>query len=200
MSKLSSDEAVPEKSRESALSTASRAGPCRDGSASTAARPLHPGTASCTEVDGPTCSISDCRLLREQTRAMTSDVDRYGRAALHYAVLDARTDEVEQLLNGGADPNVAGKAGQTPLHFAAQEYRPAEAALLCSVGAVVDARDKHGNSPLFRATFASRGRADVITILLANGANADLPNNSGVTPRQLAQRIANSDVLHCFGV
>jgi ankyrin repeat protein len=136
----------------------------------------------------------------EQTRAMTSDRDRYGRAALHYAVLDGRTADVEQLLNDGADPNVADKEGQTPLHFAAQEYRPAEAALLCSAGAAVDVCDKHGNSPLFRATFDSRGRADVILILLGNGANADLANKSGVTPRQLAERISNYDVLRFFGV
>ena len=131
---------------------------------------------------------------------MTSDPDRYGRAALHYAAPDGRTDEVEQLLSDGADPSVADGGRMDSSSFAAQEYRPAEAALLCSAGAAIDACDKYGNSPLFRATFASHGRGDVITILLANGANADFSNNSGVTPRQLAQRIANYDVVRFFDV
>jgi hypothetical protein len=40
--------------------------------------------------------------------------------------------------------------------------------------------------------FESRGRGDTIQALLAAGANPDLPNQSGVTPGQLAERIATS--------
>jgi ankyrin repeat protein len=59
---------------------------------------------------------------------------------------------------------------------------------------MVDAQDTWGNTPLWRAVFESRGRGDTIQALLAAGAKPDLPNQSGVTPRQLAERIGNFDV------
>ena len=66
--------------------------------------------------------------------------------------------------------------------------------ILLRAGAMVDAQDTRGNTPLWRAVFESRGRGDTIQALLAAGANPDLPNQSGVTPGQLAERIANLDV------
>jgi ankyrin repeat protein len=66
--------------------------------------------------------------------------------------------------------------------------------ILLRAGARVDAQDTRGNTPLWRAVFESRGRGDTIQALLAAGANPDLPNQSGVTPGQLAERIANFDV------
>lgn len=58
----------------------------------------------------------------------------------------------------------------------------------------VDAQDAFGNTPLFRAVFNSRGQGETVEELLRAGANPDLPNHSGVTPRGLAHSIANYDV------
>jgi ankyrin repeat protein len=70
--------------------------------------------------------------------------------------------------------------------------------LLINSGAKVDAADKYGNTPLGRATFNSRGRGEVIRILLDHGANRDLPNKSGVSPVKLANTIGNYDVKQFF--
>jgi len=61
--------------------------------------------------------------------------------------------------------------------------------------AVIDGNaDQHGNSPLWRAVFAYRGSSSAIIALKAAGADLDLPNTSGVSPRSLAATIANYDV------
>jgi ankyrin repeat protein len=130
---------------------------------------------------------------------VSADADRDGRTPLHNAVFEGRIAAVRDLIGGGSDVNAKDRGGRTPLHFAAQEYRVEEARLLCAGGAVVDERDMSGNSPLWRATFCSRGRGDLIRLLLDQGANPDMPNQSGVSPRELAARIGNFDVQQFFG-
>ena len=95
-------------------------------------------------------------------------------------------------------PNSADEAGGTPLHFACQEWSVSGARRLIAFGAKVDPADDHGNTPLWRAVFASRGRGDLIGVLLAAGANPDAPNEAGITPRQLSERIGNYDVRSFF--
>ena len=54
--------------------------------------------------------------------------------------------------------------------------------------------DVYGNTALWRAAFESRGQGAMLKLLLAHGANPDQPNHSGMSPRQLAETIANFDV------
>jgi ankyrin repeat protein len=61
-------------------------------------------------------------------------------------------------------------------------------------GVVVDATDAHGNTPLFAATFDSKGRGDMIKLLLKAGADKNHRNKHGVSPASLASTIANYDV------
>ena len=129
---------------------------------------------------------------------MAADRDRDGRTALHIAVFEGRTEDVARLLGDGVDPDAADNGGRVPLHFVAQEYRKAEVTLLCEAGASVDARDSYGNTPLWRAVFDSQGRSELIQILLANGADPDAKNDSGVSPRELAERFENRDALRLF--
>jgi ankyrin repeat protein len=58
----------------------------------------------------------------------------------------------------------------------------------------VDAQDIHGNTPLSRAVFDSKGRGQVIKLLLSSGANKDLKNKHGISPEDLAKSIGNYDV------
>jgi ankyrin repeat protein len=124
--------------------------------------------------------------------------DPFGRIALHYAALDGRVETIRELFSEGADPNVRDKSGFTPLHLAAQEYRPEAAAVLIDAGADVGAQNKFGNTPLFTATFESKGRGEIIRLLLQRGADPDHANSSGQTPRGLATLIANYDVRQFF--
>jgi ankyrin repeat protein len=120
--------------------------------------------------------------------------DQAGRGELHYAALEGDVERVRQLLGEGCDPNGADLQGFTPLHFAAQSYAPSAVALLLESGAEVDRANGAGNTALSLAVFYSEGRGEVIEQLLEAGADPDRENNAGISPRVLAERIANYDV------
>ena len=92
--------------------------------------------------------------------------DRAGRSALFQAVLNKDRAGVEWLVGAGCDVSLKDKLGKTALHYAAQGYDAGLTEFLCSHGAIADARDEHGNTLLSVAVFESRGRGDVIAILL----------------------------------
>jgi len=120
------------------------------------------------------------------------------RTDLHYAALQGESSRVTELLAEDWDANAADAQGFTPLHFAAQSYQPEIAILLIEAGATVDAVNGVGNTPLGLAVFNSEGRGNVIKVLLSAGANADRLNAAGVSPRVLAERIANYDIKQFF--
>lgn len=98
------------------------------------------------------------------------------------------------LLREGADVNARDSKGEVALHFAAREHHPGIVRALLDAGATVDSQDNEGNTPLGNAVYESRGRGDVIQLLVARGAAKDLKNNHGVSPIELAKMIANYDV------
>jgi ankyrin repeat protein len=124
--------------------------------------------------------------------------DRDGRTPLHRAATDGDMATAEALIAAGADLAAADKHGWTPLHFAAQEWHLDVARMLMARGAAVDPVDEHGNTPLWRAAFSSRGRGELIELLLANGADPHRKNVRGVSPLELARTVANYDVLRWF--
>jgi ankyrin repeat protein len=136
------------------------------------------------------------RLLREGTDPDLVDSD--GRTALMYSVTQGRDELVALLLQSKANPNAQDKNGFSALHFAAQDFRALAAKALLNAGAQVDLKDRFGNTALWRAVFHSRGRGEIIEMLLKNGADRFVKNNSDVSPIDLAQTIANYDVKQFF--
>jgi len=124
--------------------------------------------------------------------------DPQGRTLLMNAAADGSLELVRLLLGSGAEIASKDPAGWTALHFAAQEFRPEVSQALLDKGGEVDAQDSFGNTPLWRATFNSRGRGEMIGLLLRAGANPDMKNNAGVSPKALAHRIANYDVKQFY--
>jgi len=114
------------------------------------------------------------------------------RTPLHQAVLGSSVGMVGLLIESRADLNAKDSHGFTPLHFAAQEYLPEIAQILVGKGEDVNAVDEDGNSVLWRAIASARGRDEVARCLIDNGANADLANHEGVTPRALAERLGSA--------
>lgn len=127
---------------------------------------------------------------------MTLKIDRMNRTALMYAIADRREDEALRLIAGrGDDVRATDRNGWTALHFAAQSDMPRVAGALLDAGAEVDAVNVHGNTPLSTALFNYRGDPSLVNLLVARGANADRPNKHGVSPRKLAQTVANVDLV-----
>ena len=124
----------------------------------------------------------------------SGNLDQAGRTPLHYAALAGDMKLIVRLLDEGADASLPDLAGFTPLHFAVQEQKAAVVPVLTQAGAAVDAQDTYGNTPLWRAVVNYRGDGHTIEALLAQGADPDLPNQSGVSPRRLAETIQNYDV------
>jgi uncharacterized protein len=124
--------------------------------------------------------------------------DKGGSTALMRASLHGYVKIVDLLLASGGNVNVQDKLGKTALHYAAQEQNEEVAGKLLTGGADVDSQDMHCNPPLSNAVFYSQGNGAVIMLLRRAGADANLPNNHGVTPIGLAKSIANFDILQYF--
>lgn len=121
-------------------------------------------------------------------------LDRDGRTPLFYAAKDGDSEIAAELIGQGAKVNARDKSLETPLHFAARAYQTEIAKMLLENEASVDAQDIHGNTPLSHAVFDSRGRGEMIKLLLSAGADKALRNKHGVSPQDLAKSIGNYDI------
>ena len=106
-------------------------------------------------------------------------------------------DEVQRLLDLGADIDVRNYKGKTALHYAAKAGFLKVINLLIEKGATVDAIDQDGETPLFEAIRSTikdgeKQRA-AIEALLVKGANPTLKNRKGLTPLQVAQRMRRAE-------
>lgn len=125
------------------------------------------------------------------------NLDRLGRSEVHYAAAEGRLADVEQALDGGADTGQPDANGWTPLHFAAQGQHADVADALIRAGAAVDAPDAQGKTPLAVALFNVReGEGQVVVrVLLDAGADPGRKNLSDISPRDLAEKVANYDLM-----
>ena len=120
------------------------------------------------------------------------------QVSLHDAVRAGDVKTLERFLRRGADPDERDAGGSTLMHTAARSYAVEAVKDLIRCGAAINAKDQLGNTPLWTATFESRGRGDVIELLLAAGADPNSVNVVGRTPFQLASAIHNYDVKQFF--
>ncbi len=128
-------------------------------------------------------------------RLIVVEPDQDGRTPLHRAAHEACLADLISALDAGADPSAADRSGWTPLHFAAQAQAANAATALIEAGAEVDAQDVHGKTPLAVALFNVRdGDGEIISVLIASGASPDVQNHAGVSPRDLADLVANYDL------
>lgn len=122
---------------------------------------------------------------------------------LHAAAYYGKTDEIDDLLNGGADINEQNtdeifrtgvyRNGQTPLHVAAARGHLKAAQLLIGRGAKIDLADMVGQTPLFYAC-----QEEIVQLLLARGARVDTRDTFGNTllhyadDRKIAERLVRA--------
>jgi uncharacterized protein len=127
-------------------------------------------------------------MHKQPKRKERPGIDEYGRTPLHNALVPlceaVDLALIQRLLGEGADPSAADDSGFTPLHFAAQESLGEATRLLLAAGANPNARDAYGNPPLFRAVMTGRS-IEVVTHLLAAGADPYIENDSGVSVAEI---------------
>jgi len=124
--------------------------------------------------------------------------DNLGRTILFDIIVKGNTSLVEMLCSANANINIQDNQGKTPLHFASIYNNAQIAEILIKSGAEVNIKDSYGNNPLFNAVFNSKGSTDLIILLLQSGTDCHSKNNSGVSAKMLAERIANFNVSYLF--
>jgi len=146
-----------------------------------------------TAVLGKNTAALHIALKQPDIDMNTRDED--GRTALMHAATEGLAEMVNVLIAGGASVNLVDREnGQAALHFASQGWHIEVVKKLINSNAQVDVVDKFGNSPLWRAVFESKGRGEVIKMLLDAGADKNLANLKGTSPLILSKRISNFDV------
>lgn len=132
---------------------------------------------------------------------------------IHKAAAEGKVPELRRLIKEGADVNARDSEKQTPLHLAAFHWRVEAVQVLIAEKADVNATDCEGNTPMHLAIAGKNDPVDdravtpfpitpkqgsvralpehVETVLALQkaGADIDLPNGDGQTPRQLAEKI-----------
>jgi uncharacterized protein len=120
--------------------------------------------------------------------------DRGGRTPFLNAVIEDNLPIVKLLEDQGANIAVQDNMGYSALHFASQNQSIEMTRYLIEKGSAIDVVDAHGNTPLGRAVYTSRGKGEVIKMLLAAGAKKMKKNFHGISPWDLANSIENYDV------
>ncbi|ALC40897.1 CG2183 [Drosophila busckii] len=99
---------------------------------------------------------------------------------------------VRLLLSKGAVINVSDKYGMTPFMFACRKgYTNVVRLMIDDVS--FDAVDNQGCTPIFHAI--ENNHAEIVKLLVDTGVNANLPNNKGYTPKQVAEFHGFYDLL-----
>jgi ankyrin repeat protein len=126
-----------------------------------------------------------------------SNKDKFGRSSIFDLIVKGDIDAInkEATLE---NINEQDKKGKTPLHFACIYNNFEITQFLINKGANIHLKDENGNTPLFDAVFNSEGKEEIIKLLVSKGANSIEENNYGVSPKELAETIANFDVSHIF--
>ena len=131
-------------------------------------------------------------LIDHKASLSTLTQDNY--SALLLAIIFDQKEMALNLLQLGADPNIATNKGKTPLHYVAKNNLKDIAELLLIKGADVHAKDRSGWTPIALAVFF--GSYDTIKILLAAGANIDdIKETLGVSALDYATTYQDNKLL-----
>ena len=124
--------------------------------------------------------------------------NKLGQTALFIAG-ERGLDELVKLLltETGADPGIRNFYGQSALHAACFRKHKSVAVLLIDAliagGGNIDVPDDDGNTPLYAACYC--GAAEIVKILLKNGASPAVKNLQGLTPLTIAAQRGHGDIV-----
>lgn len=127
------------------------------------------------------------QVLESHPRGLVDSKDGDGNTGLIIAINRGDDKWTGFLLNKGADPNLAGKAGDTPLIAAARVGFEQAMEWLIGLGAKIDASNRMGETPLIVAV--QQRELQVVRLLLDHGADPDKTDAAaGYSARDYARR------------
>jgi len=143
------------------------------------------------------CALGDAARARELLAADPALANQHsgdGFTGLGYASFFGHSALAGQLLDSGADPNLAARNGLavSPLHSAAAIQSAEIVEMLLARGANPNAAEASGMTPLHTA--AAHGNRTLISMLLAAAATRDAKAKDGRTPADLAREYKHPDV------
>jgi len=97
------------------------------------------------------------------------------------------------LLQKGAKPDLKSRNGSTALMFAAKNGQSGVVKQLLAAGASVNTSDSEGITALMHAVYG--GYPDIVDQLVKSGAKTDHADRHGTTPRALALKKNDKNVL-----
>jgi ankyrin repeat protein len=140
--------------------------------------------------------------------AMSGDIETTGlllasgvkasEDALSESVTFGNAMVTKSLLDAGANAQISERSGITLLHWAVITNRPAAIPLLVAAGAAIDAKDDVGFTPLMYAATIDVGNTRLVSALLQAGANRQLRNADGRTPRQQALHLGHRQIAEAL--
>lgn len=145
-------------------------------------------------------AAGDASRVREivgRDRAEANALSPDGYSALGLAAFFKRRDVVRYLLEAGADPRPASRAGGfTPLHSAvATDAGAADieiVRMLLGRGAQPNAKSQSGSTPLHTAAFT--GDRATLDLLLRHGADAAIKNKDGKIAADVARERGHQEI------
>eukprot|EP01114_Cavostelium_apophysatum_P013097 TRINITY_DN3098_c1_g1_i1.p1 TRINITY_DN3098_c1_g1~~TRINITY_DN3098_c1_g1_i1.p1 ORF type:complete len:389 (+),score=93.40 TRINITY_DN3098_c1_g1_i1:76-1242(+) len=144
-------------------------------------------------------------VLSKGLFADVNSKDDSGSTALHWACGDGSKDVAELLLQSNANAYAVDIGGETPLHWAALnghadciELILDKAAANVNLNVLINKQADNGFTPLHSATVNQHGSC--ISVLLNRGANGEIKDKSGKSPRDIAEEKKLTSILDFFNV
>jgi len=132
------------------------------------------------------------RLVLDGTPVDTIDAER--RTPLMFAAFNGHAPVAEYLLDAGAEIDAKDSNGRTALMFASSGPFAETVEFLLKKGADVDVQGTlEGFTPLMTA--AAEGLVDIVRLLLAAGAGADIKDKDGDTALSFARQKGHTEVV-----
>jgi ankyrin repeat protein len=153
---------------------------------------------SSTTLASPVTGDEESQIVDEIDSALSprADVNANGGAALEDAIQLQRLDFVNALLQKGANPNLKDQGGYTPLMHAAGDHHHEIIEELIKSGADVNCVSKPGQDlSVYTALSCGVQDATTVRILVAHGADCNLPNQPGCRPLDAAAKGGTPEVL-----